>query len=141
MIRHPPRSTHTDTLFPYTTLFRSNETWQPLYRPTEHEPKEAKPNGLLPERGPRCIAPAAMMQSRSRKQAWKGQPIVLVGLMGVGKSTVGNRLATRLRLPSVRADTQTAPTAGMPSSDPFPRFVQPYFRDGPPTLIPAPLPA
>src|SRR3546814_2099300 len=71
MIRHPPRSTHTDTLFPYTTLFRSNETWQPLYRPTEHEPKEAKPNGLLPERGPRCIAPAAMMQSRSRKQAWK----------------------------------------------------------------------
>src|SRR3546814_13840342 len=58
--------------------------------------KEAKPNGLLPERGPRCIAPAAMMQSRSRKQAWKGKPIVLVGLMGVGKSTGGNRLATRL---------------------------------------------
>src|SRR3546814_14666238 len=106
MIRHPPRSTHTDTLFPYTTLFRSNETWQPLYRPTEHEPKEAKPNGLLPERGPRCIAPAAMMQSRPRKQAWKGKPIVLVGLMGVGKSTVGKRLATRLRLPFVAADTE-----------------------------------
>src|SRR3546814_12965336 len=26
MIRHPPRSTRTDTLFPYTTLFRSRET-------------------------------------------------------------------------------------------------------------------
>src|SRR3546814_3335888 len=26
MIRRPPRSTRTDTLFPYTTLFRSNET-------------------------------------------------------------------------------------------------------------------
>src|SRR3546814_8369660 len=27
MIRRPPRSTRTDTLFPYTTLFRSHETW------------------------------------------------------------------------------------------------------------------
>src|SRR3546814_3220871 len=30
MIRRPPRSTRTDTLFPYTTLFRSS---QGLYRP------------------------------------------------------------------------------------------------------------
>src|SRR3546814_11678186 len=28
MIRRPPRSTRTDTLFPYTTLFRSEETVQ-----------------------------------------------------------------------------------------------------------------
>src|SRR3546814_7840983 len=28
MIRRPPRSTRTDTLFPYTTLFRSSLTWQ-----------------------------------------------------------------------------------------------------------------
>src|SRR3546814_4062977 len=27
MIRRPPRSTRTDTLFPYTTLFRSDELW------------------------------------------------------------------------------------------------------------------
>src|SRR3546814_8200904 len=27
MIRRPPRSTRTDTLFPYTTLFRSLEAW------------------------------------------------------------------------------------------------------------------
>src|SRR3546814_10919187 len=27
MIRRPPRSTRTDTLFPYTTLFRSNRLW------------------------------------------------------------------------------------------------------------------
>src|SRR3546814_14183933 len=27
MIRRPPRSTRTDTLFPYTTLFRSRDTW------------------------------------------------------------------------------------------------------------------
>src|SRR3546814_19716830 len=28
MIRRPPRSTRTDTLFPYTTLFRSDSEWQ-----------------------------------------------------------------------------------------------------------------
>src|SRR3546814_13381731 len=28
MIRRPPRSTRTDTLFPYSTLFRSDELWQ-----------------------------------------------------------------------------------------------------------------
>src|SRR3546814_20645235 len=33
MIRRPPRSTRTDTLFPYTTLFRSQQDWQlPLPR-------------------------------------------------------------------------------------------------------------
>src|SRR3546814_2548814 len=30
MIRRPPRSTRTDTLFPYTTLFRSKRQWQAL---------------------------------------------------------------------------------------------------------------
>src|SRR3546814_3783492 len=30
MIRRPPRSTRTDTLFPYTTLFRSNSRWTPM---------------------------------------------------------------------------------------------------------------
>src|SRR3546814_5740639 len=29
MIRRPPRSTRTDTLFPYTTLFRSDQTYEP----------------------------------------------------------------------------------------------------------------
>src|SRR3546814_13533117 len=33
MIRRPPRSTRTDTLFPYTTLFRSEETKRRTYTP------------------------------------------------------------------------------------------------------------
>src|SRR3546814_11135125 len=33
MIRRPPRSTRTDTLFPYTTLFRSEEAWFGDYPP------------------------------------------------------------------------------------------------------------
>src|SRR3546814_8091147 len=32
MIRRPPRSTRTDTLFPYTTLFRSHSRWTPPVR-------------------------------------------------------------------------------------------------------------
>src|SRR3546814_15712605 len=75
-------------------------------------------------------SPSAMLQSRSRKQALKGKPIFLVGLMGVGKSTVGKRLATRLRLPFVDADTEIETAAGMSISDIFERFGEPYFRDG-----------
>src|SRR3546814_7258158 len=33
MIRRPPRSTRTDTLFPYTTLFRSDEPGEELRKP------------------------------------------------------------------------------------------------------------
>src|SRR3546814_3482431 len=36
MIRRPPRSTRTDTLFPYTTLFRSRATWGRYSRPPAH---------------------------------------------------------------------------------------------------------
>src|SRR3546814_4617982 len=35
MIRRPPRSTRTDTLFPYTTLFRSLALTHPLAQPTD----------------------------------------------------------------------------------------------------------
>src|SRR3546814_20232024 len=35
MIRRPPRSTRTDTLFPYTTLFRSHHTIRPLEEPVK----------------------------------------------------------------------------------------------------------
>src|SRR3546814_3150938 len=39
MIRRPPRSTRTDTLFPYTTLFRS--TLPPKWRPAKYAPESA----------------------------------------------------------------------------------------------------
>src|SRR3546814_5566666 len=40
MIRRPPRSTRTDTLFPYTTLFRSTKIW------TAEDPVEITQKGL-----------------------------------------------------------------------------------------------
>ncbi|GGA48760.1 shikimate kinase [Sphingomonas psychrolutea] len=75
-----------------------------------------------------------MLQSPAPPQPetpkWNGQPIVLVGLMGAGKSTVGRRLATRLGLPFVDADTEIEAAAGMSIPDIFERFGEPYFRDG-----------
>ncbi|PZQ59334.1 MAG: shikimate kinase [Sphingomonas taxi] len=61
---------------------------------------------------------------------WAGEPIVLVGLMGAGKSTVGRRLAIRLGLPFVDADTEIESAAGMSIADIFAQFGEPYFRDG-----------
>ena len=57
--------------------------------------------------------------------------IVLVGMMGVGKSTIGRRLAARLRLPFVDADTEIEVAhAGMTIPEIFERHGEPYFRDG-----------
>ena len=41
------------------------------------------------------------------------KPIVLVGLMGVGKSTVGRRLARRLDLPFIDSDSAIEDAAGV----------------------------
>lgn len=71
-----------------------------------------------------------MLQSASSPLSWTGKPIVLVGLMGVGKSTVGRRLAARLGLPFADADTEIETASGMSVSEIFERFGEPYFRDG-----------
>ncbi|MGD4056811.1 shikimate kinase, partial [Xanthomonas citri pv. citri] len=47
--------------------------------------------------------------------------IVLVGMMGVGKSTIGRRLALRLKLPFVDADTEIEAAAGMTIPEIFER--------------------
>lgn len=56
--------------------------------------------------------------------------IVLVGLMGVGKSTVGRRLAQRLHLPFYDADHEIEAAAGMSIPDIFAIHGEQYFRDG-----------
>lgn len=71
-----------------------------------------------------------MLQSDPSTLSWTGKPIVLVGLMGVGKSTVGRRLAGKLRLPFVDADNEIETAAGMTVSEIFEKFGEPYFRDG-----------
>ncbi len=71
-----------------------------------------------------------MLQTHAAKAAWTGKPIVLIGLMGAGKTTVGRRLAQRMRLPFVDADHEIEAAAGMTVSDIFERFGEAYFRDG-----------
>ena len=58
------------------------------------------------------------------------RPIVLVGLMGAGKSTVGRRLSQRMNLPFVDADSEIETAAGMSISEIFAKFGEAYFRDG-----------
>jgi shikimate kinase len=56
--------------------------------------------------------------------------VVLVGMMGAGKSTIGRRLSARLRLPFLDADTEIEAAAGMSIPDIFEIHGEPYFRDG-----------
>lgn len=56
--------------------------------------------------------------------------LVLVGLMGAGKSSVGKRLASRLNLPFFDADTEIEKAAGASIPDIFAEHGEPAFRDG-----------
>jgi shikimate kinase len=58
------------------------------------------------------------------------RPLVLIGLMGVGKTTVGRRLAQRLQLPFVDSDREIEAAAGMTIAEMFERFGEGPFRDG-----------
>jgi shikimate kinase len=56
--------------------------------------------------------------------------LVLVGMMGAGKSSVGKRLAAGLGLPFVDADTEIEAAAHMTIPEIFAAHGEPYFRDG-----------
>jgi shikimate kinase len=58
------------------------------------------------------------------------RPIVLIGLMGVGKSTIGRRMAQRLNLEFVDADAEIEHAAGMTITEIFARYGEEQFRDG-----------
>lgn len=58
------------------------------------------------------------------------QSIVMVGLMGAGKSSIGRRLATRLNLPFVDADSEIEAAAGCTIAEFFERHGEAEFRDG-----------
>lgn len=58
------------------------------------------------------------------------RPVVLVGMMGVGKSSVGRRLSHLLDCPFVDADEEIERSAQMAIPEIFETFGEPYFRDG-----------
>jgi len=61
--------------------------------------------------------------------------IVLVGLMGAGKTAIGRRLAQALGLPFRDADAEIETAAGMSVSEIFARHGEPFFRDAERRLI------
>jgi shikimate kinase len=63
------------------------------------------------------------------------RPIVLVGLMGAGKSTIGRRLAKRLGLPFVDSDDAIEDAAGFSAAEVFERYGEADFRDGERRLV------
>jgi shikimate kinase len=58
------------------------------------------------------------------------ETIVMVGLMGAGKTSIGRRLAVRLGLPFVDADDEIEAAAGSSIEDIFDRLGEESFRDG-----------
>jgi shikimate kinase len=70
------------------------------------------------------ISPATILGPLERRS------IVLIGMMGVGKSSVGRRLAARLAIPFVDADAEIEKAAGMSIADIFSRHGEADFRSG-----------
>ena len=85
---------------------------------------------LLPDPDPQCIAPAVMESALPSPARPPTRSIVLVGLMGAGKSTVGRRLAKRLGLPFADADREIERAADRSISEIFDSYGEPAFRDG-----------
>jgi len=69
------------------------------------------------------IDPEALEQIRQRS-------IVLVGLMGAGKTTVGRRLAEALKMPFMDADHEIEVAASLKVSEIFEKYGEDHFRDG-----------
>lgn len=79
---------------------------------------------------------ASLYTPRMRKLSERlDRPIVLVGLMGAGKSTVGKRLAKRLGLPFVDSDDAIEDAAGYSAAEMFERYGEADFRDGERRLV------
>ena len=77
------------------------------------------------------------MENRSTETAetpekpgnWRARPLVLIGLMGSGKSTIGRRLAQSIGWRFVDADEEIEMAAGCSIADMFAIYGEPMFRD------------
>jgi shikimate kinase/3-dehydroquinate synthase len=70
------------------------------------------------------------VDARRAAAALSGRSVVLVGMMGAGKTSVGKRLAAKLGLPFVDADAEIEAGAQLTISEIFERFGELYFREG-----------
>jgi len=73
---------------------------------------------------------APQAREQALVDALGGRSIVLVGMMGCGKTSAGRRLAERLALPFVDADHEIEAAHQMTITEIFATYGEPYFRDG-----------
>ena len=81
---------------------------------------------VLVDGDPRFRSPAAAPHGA----AASARSVILVGMPGAGKSSIGRRLAARLGLPFLDADTEIEAAAGLPITEIFTRYGEAHFRDG-----------
>src|SRR3546814_11323602 len=118
MIRRPPRSTRTDTLFPYTTLFRSKRR-RPWRRGSGIQPKGS--------RSRTCAAKVAAARSRVKRPPLRASPFhaqliqhegVIFGRFAIFVKATG--LAAMARLPVGPEDDRPPARPPIPAAgDPF----------------------
>lgn len=82
---------------------------------------------IVPARESPPVLTAAVEQRFTIKL---GRPIVLVGLMGAGKTSVGKRLAAFLNVPFKDSDHEIETAAGMEVREIFEKYGEPHFREG-----------
>ena len=97
-------------------------------------------SGTTPLLGPRVLGPRGPgpndagrprdRRSSALVEALGRRSIVLVGMMGCGKTSTGRCLARRLGLEFVDADCEIESAADMPIAEIFERYGEAYFRDG-----------
>jgi len=73
---------------------------------------------------------AAALSASALGLALERRSVVLIGMMGAGKSSIGRRLAARLGIPFVDADAEIEKAAGMTVPEIFAIHGEPYFRAG-----------
>ena len=82
----------------------------------------------MPEKAP--PADASATREAEIVAALGARSVVLVGMMGAGKSTIGRRLSVRLGMSFLDADAEIEAAAGMSIPEIFASYGEPYFRDG-----------
>jgi shikimate kinase len=85
---------------------------------------------VLALKAPRMAKRSINFDIESTRDSLGSRAIVLVGLMGAGKTSVGRRLAEKLNLPFVDADHEIAMAAGKSIPEIFADHGEDYFREG-----------
>src|SRR3546814_18699012 len=133
MIRRPPRSTRTDTLFPYTTLFRSIALVDAVLRPAVG--KEMLGRGDYLARGKQVRAARRSLQPADHRPGGRGNAVRVgrIAFIGAAPAETLRHPDSQRKVPFL--SRRARPLAGAGSSPPVPRrmFSGPgagYWRKG-----------